>query len=141
VGLIREQKCREVPTLLASLAACAFLSLGAGAFLAPQALSENFGLPVDDAKGFAYVGSLGIRDAVLGLLIARFLVTGNRSALEATLGISALAGASDFLTVARLRGGAAASSLFIHGGGTIGLLGIWALVRSEGRDSPEDRPS
>jgi hypothetical protein len=127
--------------LLSSLVAGAFLSLGAGALFAPRALSKNFGLPVDDDAGSAYVGSLGARDAVLGLLIWRFLATGNRAALEATLGFSTLAGASDFFLVARTRGWAAAPNLVIHGGGTLGLAGIWALVRREGRDSPEDRPS
>jgi hypothetical protein len=115
--------------VLAPLVAGAFLGLGAGALVAPRALSRNFGLPVDDTAGFAYVGSLGARDAVLGLLILTFWYTENRAALEATLGISALAGASDFVLVSRARGAAAAPNLLLHGGGTIGLLAIWALLR------------
>jgi hypothetical protein len=115
--------------LLAPLVACAFLGLGAGALVAPRALSRNFGLPVDDAAGAAYVGSLGARDAVLGLLVLTFWYTENRAALEATVGFSAIAGASDFVLVSRVRGTAAAPNLLLHGGGTLGLLAIWALLR------------
>ena len=97
--------------------------------MAPRALSRNFGLPVDDAAGAAYVGSLGARDAVLGLLVLTFWYTENRAALEATVGFSAIAGASDFVLVSRVRGTAAAPNLLLHGGGTLGLLAIWALLR------------
>jgi hypothetical protein len=114
------------------LVACAFLGLGAGSLVAPRALSKNFGLPVDDATGVAYVGSLGARDAVLGLLILTFWSTQNRAGLEATIGISALAGASDFVLVSRARGPAAAPNLLLHGGGTLGLLALWAFLRSSG---------
>lgn len=118
--------------VLAPLAACGFLGLAVGALVAPRALSRNFGLPVDDEAGNAYVGSLGARDGVLGLLILTFWYTENRPALEATLGLSALAGASDFVLVSRVRGPSAAPNLLIHGGGTLALLAIWAAVRRSG---------
>jgi hypothetical protein len=115
-------------SLLASLAALAFGAIGAGAALAPEKLSANFGIPVEDAAGRAYVRGLGARDAIVGMLIATFLASRNRPALAATLGIAALAGVSDFVVVFRERGSSAAGSLAIHASGTIGLLFVAGLV-------------
>ncbi len=122
---------RSVGPFLAGCVAASFLGLGAGALFAPHALAENYGLPVDDATGFGYVRALGARDAILGLLTIAFLVQRNRRALATTIGLSALVGASDFAIIASTRGTAVPLSLAIHGTGTIGLLGIWALLRAQ----------
>ncbi|MBD5635093.1 MAG: hypothetical protein IAI49_11505 [Candidatus Eremiobacteraeota bacterium] len=53
-----------------------------------------------------------------------------RSALATTVALCALVGASDFGLVATRRGRAAPLSLAIHASGTVGLLGIAALVRA-----------
>jgi hypothetical protein len=116
-------------SLAAALAAASFLGLGAGSLVAPAALAQNYGLPVDDATGIAYVRALGMRDAVLGLVLLTFLVRGDRRALATSVGLSSLVGASDFTIVATRRGFQAPLSLAIHGTGTLGLLGIWALLR------------
>jgi hypothetical protein len=116
-------------SLAAALAAASFLALGAGSLVAPQALAENYGLPIDDATGTAYVRALGMRDAVLGLVLLTFLVRGDRRALATSVALSSLVGASDFAIVATRRGGQAPLSLAIHGTGTLGLLAIWAMLR------------
>ena len=113
------------------MVAASFLGLGAGAAFAPQALSENYGLPVTNATALAYVRALGARDAVLGALVLWFLATRDRDALAATVALSALAGASDFAIVLGARGPAAAKNLAIHGGGTLGLVTVWQLLRAE----------
>ncbi len=117
-------------SLFSALVAASFLGLGAGALVAPRALSETYGLPVDGPTGIAYVRALGARDAILGLLIAAFLVRGQRDALATTVAVSSLVGASDFVTVAGERGTAVPLSLAIHGTGTLGLLAVAALVRA-----------
>lgn len=114
-----------------ALVALSFLALGAGACVAPGKLAENYGFPSDDPTVHAYVRSLGARDAVLGLLLLTFLRSNDRSALRATVGLSALAGASDFAIVSTARGFAAPGSLAIHGFGTIGLLVVWKFLRSD----------
>lgn len=117
-------------SILSALVAASFLGLGAGAAVAPRALSETYGLPVDDATGIAYVRALGARDAILGLLIVAFLIREERAALGATIALSSLVGATDFVVVAGRRGTAAPTSLGIHASGTFGLLAVAALVRA-----------
>jgi hypothetical protein len=120
-----------IGSILSACAALAFLSLGAGSLVAPKALAENYGLPIDGADRIAYVRALGMRDAVLGLLVATFLLRRERAPLAATLALSSIVGASDFALVLGVRGRSAPSSLLIHGTGTVGLLTIAALVRAE----------
>jgi hypothetical protein len=112
---------------LAWLAALSFIFVGVGAAFAPEALAENFGIPIEDDVARAYVRGVGSRDAILGILIATFLVTRNYRALATTLGVGALAGVTDFATVIAERGSAAAGSLAIHAAGTAGLLAASAL--------------
>ncbi len=115
-------------SLLPWLVAIAFVSLGVGSAVAPEALAENYGLPIEDGTGRAYIRSLGARDAVIGLLVAYFLRSGNRTAVTATLAISTLAGFTDFAVVKSTRGDdAPSSSLAIHFFGTLGLLFTAAL--------------
>jgi len=116
-------------SLAAALAATSFLALGAGSLVAPRALAQNYGLPIDDATGVAYVRALGMRDAVLGLVLLTFLLRRDSAALATSVGLSSLVGASDFAIVATRRGGQAPLSLAIHGTGTLGLLAIWAMLR------------
>jgi hypothetical protein len=112
---------------IAWLAALAFIGIGVGATFAPEALAENFGIPIEDDAGRAYVRGLGSRDAILGILITIFLAKKNHRALATTLGVSALAGVSDFTAVLQARGSDAAGSLAIHAAGAAGLLTASAL--------------
>jgi hypothetical protein len=120
-----------IGSTLSALAAFAFLALGAGSFVAPQALAKNYGIPADGPEAVAYLRAIGARDAVLGLLIAAFLARREPASLAVVLACSALAGASDFGLVGGLRGRSATPSLLLHASGTVGLLAIAALVRVE----------
>jgi len=119
-----------IGSVLSALVALSFFSLAAGALVAPTELAENYGLPVTGEPAVAYVRALGARDAVLGILILRFLATGARGSLGATVGLSALVGASDFSIVCAARGFDAKKNLAIHGLGTVGLVAVWAFVRA-----------
>lgn len=119
-----------IGSVLSALAALSFLGLGAGSFVAPRALAENYGVPAPDETSFAYVRALGARDAVLGLIVLRFLMAKARGPLGATLALSALVGASDFAIVYASRGLVAKNNLAIHGAGTVGLLTLSGLVRA-----------
>ncbi len=116
---------------LSALVALSFFALDAGALIAPRALGENYGLPIEDDVGCGYVRALGARDAVLGLLIVWSLATKQKGALVATIGASTLVACSDFLIVLGVRGTAARTSLAIHGSGVAGLLVVLAALRSE----------
>ncbi len=119
-----------IGSILSVFVALSFLALGAGAYAAPAKLAENYGLPSADPTVHGYVRALGARDAVLGLIILTFLIAKSRGALGATVALSALVGASDFLIVYNARGTSAKSSLAIHGVGTVGLVAVWGLIRS-----------
>ena len=120
-----------IGSLLSALAALSFLGIGAGAAVAPAALSENYGVPVEDAAGCAYVRALGARDAVLGLLVATFALRGERRALTTAVGLATFVGASDLAIVAGLRGAAARTNLAIHAAGTLGLAAAWLALRAD----------
>lgn len=115
---------------ISALAALSFLGIGAGAAFAPKALSVNYGIPVDDPAGFAYIRALGARDAVLGAIVLALMATRDHEALAVTLGLGALVGAADFSVVCGERGLAARQSLAIHGAGTLGLIAAALLVRA-----------
>ena len=118
-----------IGSFVSTLVALAFLGLGAGAALAPADASRGYGVPAAASSEFAYVRAVGARDAVLGLLVFWFLVTGARGPLRATLAVSALVGASDFAIVLGTRGVAARGNLLVHAGGTLGLLAASRFVR------------
>ena len=121
-------------SFLTSLVAGAFLALAVGALFAPRSLSRNYGLPVGDATGDAYVGALGVRDGIIGLLVAVHALRGERRALAATIGLSTLAAIADFALVTRVRGAAAFPGASIHAAGALGLVTLWAMLRGgEGR--------
>jgi NADPH:quinone reductase-like Zn-dependent oxidoreductase len=118
-----------IGTLLAYLAATAFIAIGLGALLAPQTSSQQYGLATKDATTLAYVRALGARDLVLGLLLLAFSLSREQSAAALVAEFGALAGLSDFLIVASSRGEEARRNLVIHGAGTIGLLAVWLAIR------------
>jgi hypothetical protein len=115
-------------TTLCALVSASLLALAGGAAAAPEALATTYGVPLGNPDDAAYVRALGARDGVLGLLVAAFLASGERRALRVTIGLCAVAGASDFAIVFGARGPAAGTSLAIHGAGTLGLAALWALL-------------
>ena len=117
-----------IGSALCALVSLAFVSLGIGSYVAPRTLAENYGLPVSDGTGVAYLRAVGTRDLVLGLLVARFLRSRERPALRATIAVSILVAVSDFCVVAAVRGLHAKAPLAIHGSGVLGLAAISALL-------------
>ncbi len=122
-----------IGSALCALVAFAFVLLGIGSYVAPQALADNYGLPVSTPTETAYLRALGTRDFVLGLLIVLFLRRGDlRPALRATIGVSVLVAAGDLAAVASVRGRSAPRvSLAIHATGMVGLLCIAKLLERE----------
>jgi len=122
-----------VRSLPPALIAFGFLGIGGGAIAAPRVLAANYGLPVDDPASVAYVRALGVRDLVLGALVATFLLSSNRAALRATIGLSAFVGVADATVVFRVRGWSARNNLAIHALGAVALCGTWMLLGCEDR--------
>jgi len=116
-----------IATALSALVSASLLALALGTVVSPRPLAENYGLPVDEATGIAYVRALGARDGVLGLLVAWFLIRRSRGALTATIGTATLIGLADFSLVRAVRP-EARKSLSIHGSGVVGLTLLWLLL-------------
>jgi hypothetical protein len=115
-----------IGTILASLAALAFIAIGLGALAAPAPSARQYGLGAEGGT-LGFVRALGARDVALGAIVAALILTAPRPALAWALGLSALAGAADFTIVARSPG-APRTALAVHGLGTIALIVAAAAV-------------
>ncbi len=56
--------------LLCRLAAIALIAIGVLALLAPERLARSYGVEIGDRAGAAFVRATGVRDALLGLILA-----------------------------------------------------------------------
>jgi hypothetical protein len=117
-----------IGTVLAALAALAFIALGLGAIFAPERSASGYGLASSDPSVGSYVRAVGGRDLVLGAIFAVLLVVDARPALAVVSGASALVGAADFMIVWRARGTAARANLAVHAIGTAGLIVLCILL-------------
>jgi hypothetical protein len=110
--------------LLSAAAIAGLFGIGVGALFAPEALAENYGLPIvaGDTSGRGLIRALGARDATLGAVALAFALKGDRAAVRTVLGISTIVAIADFTIVATTRGFSVPSSLAIHGSGIVGLL-------------------
>jgi hypothetical protein len=121
-----------IGSALCALVSLAFVSLGIGSYVAPRTLAENYGLPVSDDTGIAYLRAVGTRDLVLGLLVGTFVrAAESRGALRATIAVSTLVAIGDFSIVFAARGLGAKGALAIHGSGVAGLALIGVLLARE----------
>ncbi len=105
----------RLATVLSLIGAAFILFVGVGYLIAPQSMSDSFGLPAapeGPAEGFLNVK--GVRDVVTGLILLALLASRQRRALGiATLTI-ALIPAGDMTTIL-IRHGSTSTALGVHG--------------------------
>ena len=65
-----------IGSLLAGLAALAFIAIGLGALAAPRFSAAQYGFPAGDPPSAALVRALGARDLALGAILAAVLAGG-----------------------------------------------------------------
>jgi hypothetical protein len=112
--------------VLASLAAIGLLVLGVGAIVAPRPSAAGYGLQTDDPVALALIRALGIRDIVLGLIVAAMLYLDAIEALKVTVGLLVFVALGDAIVV--LTSGGRKQSLAVHVTGIVGLGVIWLLL-------------
>jgi hypothetical protein len=73
---------------------------------------------------------MGVRDLVLGIIVGALARSESRDGLTIAVAASTLVAAGDFALVAPSATPAARTALKVHGSGIVGLLLLWALLRS-----------
>ena len=112
---------------LSVLIVVSLLSLGLGVLVAPRRSSEQYGIVLDDPRALAFLRAMGVRDAVIGGLLALMALARAREMLAWGIAVTAAIAVVDYLVVTadrRItapRAGLDAARL-LHAGGAVGLL-------------------
>jgi hypothetical protein len=103
------------------------LALGFGVLVAPRRSSEQYGIVLDDPRALAFLRAMGVRDAVIGGLLALMALAGAREMLAWGIAVTASIAVVDYLVVTadrRLTASLAGldAARLLHAGGAVGLL-------------------
>ena len=117
---------------LTTLVVLALLGIGVGALVAPRVASLQFGILLEDTRSLAFLRAMGVRDLVIGVLLALLLAAGRRDLLAFALAASAGVALLDFVVVTRdvAPGGTPPrrSPRLLHACGALGLLAAACVV-------------
>ena len=112
---------------LSVLIVVSLLALGLGVLVAPRKSSEQYGIVLDDPRALALLRAMGVRDAVIGGLLALMVLARAREMLAWGIAVTASIAVVDYLVVTADRRittshtGLDAARL-LHAGGAVGLL-------------------
>jgi hypothetical protein len=103
------------------------LLLGLGVLVAPRRSAEQYGIVLDDPRAFAFLRAMGVRDAVIGGLLALNAFSQARDVLGWGMCVTAAIAVADFLLVTadrRITGTTSRpdAARLLHAGGAVGLL-------------------
>jgi hypothetical protein len=112
---------------LSALIIVSLLLLGLGVLVAPGRSSEQYGIVLDEPRAFAFLRAMGVRDAVIGALLALMALAREREMLGWGILVTAAIAVADFLVVTadrRITGttGRPDAARLLHAGGAVGLL-------------------
>jgi len=79
------------------LAVAGLVAIGAGAILAPVALSRLYGAPVTAPSAIVYVRAAGVRDVLIAIVLAVAQMHGSAPVVTAALAAGALLALADFV--------------------------------------------
>jgi Domain of unknown function (DUF4267) len=117
---------------LVALLAAGIIFIGARFLVTPLTAAEDFGVPADGTRPFAYLWAKGTRDIVSGLAGVVFLWLGvGRRVLAAYIAVVALVPAGDFINVYLNMGVRSPTALMIHGATVVFMVALAALLRRE----------
>src|SRR5262249_62415053 len=115
-----------------ALSAVISASLGAvgfGALSAPRRWAALYGIVLDDQRALAFIRAMGVRDLVIGGLLAVIAYQGGRAALGWALCLTAVVALVDYVVVTADRRAATPGSLahamdtrVVHATGAAGLI-------------------
>ena len=113
---------------LSALIVVSLLSLGVGVLVAPRKSSEQYGIVLDDPRALAFLRAMGVRDAVIGGLLALMALGGARDMLGWGIAVTAAIAVADYVLVTADRrltrdpGMGLDAARLLHAGGAVGLL-------------------
>jgi hypothetical protein len=116
---------------LSAVIVVSLLSIGLGVLVAPRRSSEQYGIVLDDPRALAFIRAMGVRDAVIGGLLALMALAGARAMLGWGMCLTASIAVIDLLVVTADRRGTTAGTTgrhrpdaarLLHASGAIGLL-------------------
>ena len=118
---------------LSALIIVSLLLLGIGVLAAPRRSSEQYGIVLDDPRALAFLRAMGVRDAVIGGLLALMALAREREMLGWGILVTAAIAVVDFLVVTADRRVTGATdrpdaARLLHAGGAVGLLVASAVV-------------
>ena len=124
-----------IGSVLCGAIALGLVGIGVGALVAPGMSAGQYGIAVADPRALAYLRAMGVRDLVLGIVIALVLALGSAALLAASVAACALVALVDFALVlvdprpaTSPPGAPRVLSLTLHAGGALGLIGAALLV-------------
>lgn len=113
-----------IGAVLSTVVIVSLLAIGVLALFAPRRLSEQYGIVLDDPRALALFRALGVRDAVIGVLLATLALVG-RDVLAWGMCLGVSIALADVLLVRadrRSTGRGGDATLLVHAGGIVGLL-------------------
>ena len=124
---------------LSALMAFGLVAVGVAALVAPRVSSSQYGIVMDDPRALAFIRAMGVRDVVIGILLALLALERGREALAWAMFAVALVALVDLAVVTVDRRAAVATgtsargfdrSRLLHAAGAIGLLAAGAVLRA-----------
>ena len=125
--------------VLSVLVPLGLVAVGLAALVAPRTSSSHYGLVIDDPRALALIRAMGIRDVVIGILLALLALARARAALVWAMFAVAMVALLDLAVVTADRRAAAATgaakrrfdrACCLHAAGAIGLLVAGAVLRA-----------
>ena len=111
------------------------VAVGLGALWAPGRWAALYGIVLDDQRALAFIRAMGVRDLVIGGLLAVIAYQRGRTALGWGLFLTAVVALADYVVVAADRRAAAPGSRVhardtrvLHATGAVGLVLVGGLL-------------
>jgi hypothetical protein len=121
--------------VLCALVALSLVVIGTGAIVAPRASAAQYGIVLDDPRAHAFIRAMGVRDVVIGMLLALLLQAHARVVLAWAMTAIVPIAATDLLVVTwDRRATGTARHLdrprLLHAAGAIGLLATAVVLHA-----------
>lgn len=114
---------------LAAVIIVSLVAVGIGALWAPRRWAVLYGIVLDDPRALAFIRAMGVRDLVIGGLLAVVAYQGGREALGWGLCLAAVVALADYVVVTADRRAATPGSpaqvmdtRVLHAAGAVGLV-------------------
>jgi hypothetical protein len=125
--------------VLSLLVPLVLVAVGVAALIAPRTSSSQYGIVMDDSRALALIRAMGVRDVVIGILLALLALEQSREVLAWAMFAAALVAVVDFAVVTADRRSAAVPgvtrggldrSCWLHAAGGIGLVVTGVVLRA-----------